>query len=183
MAKIRIRYLFIFASIFFSLLIAQESGVITPKVSSPDLAEPRLLVDDGEGLMMSYADANLVMTNKFFGLKERLNSRRWRGYQGNVPISESKFFGLAGFAQEAKMAARYQTIRQSVFWTGTGIAALGLLIGATQAKNDNKWHVSGLGIGLFATGISLDLIWYLAPPNQNKLSTALAAANKYNQRE
>jgi len=181
MVKISIEYLPIF---FISLLLAQESNNTMPEIISSKVVEPRLLVDDGESMMMSYADANLMMTNKFFRLKERLNSRRWQGYQGNIKVNEPKFFEIAGFTQEAKLAAKYQTIRQSVFWSGAGMAFLGVLIISTKTrKNDNKWHFPALGIGLFTAGIGLEAFWYLAPPNHNTIGKALAAAAKYNLRE
>lgn len=152
--------------------------------------EPRLLVDDGDGMMMGYADANLVMTNKFFGLKERLNSKRWQGYFGLRKMSEPRFFETAGFVHEANNAARYQSIRQGVFWTGTGLAFLGVLISSIQFlkdKEDNtwkwKWENQVFGIGLFTAGLAVDAIWYYSPPNRYTLGTALNAANKYNQRE
>jgi len=182
MAKTKVRYIVIALSVFSGLLTAQESNDTVPKVTVSTATEPRLFVDDGEGMMTSYAEANMVMTDKFLGLKERLNSRRWLGYQGNTKLSEQAFFEVAGFNQEAKLAAHYQTIRQSVFWTGTSMAILGLLIGVTKTDYSKK-HVPPVAIGLFATGVGLDIIWALAPPNHNTLSAALRATNKYNKRE
>uniref|UniRef100_A0A7C6EEH9 Uncharacterized protein n=1 Tax=candidate division WOR-3 bacterium TaxID=2052148 RepID=A0A7C6EEH9_UNCW3 len=160
------------------------AGVLFAQTSNPQPNEPHLLVDDGESMMMSYADANLIMTNKYFGLKERLNSRRWQGYQGNIKVAEPKFFEIAGFNEEAKLAAKYQIVRQTVFWSGAGMIFLGGLITVTKTKkNDNKWQFPAVGIGLLATGIGLDAIWYFAPPNHYPLSKALAAATKYNKKE
>jgi len=170
----------------------QENKNILAKSLSVQGSEPKLLIDDGDGMMMGYADANLVMTNKFFGLKERLNSKRWQGYHGLTRMSESRFFETAGFMQEARIATQYQSIRQGVFWTGTGLAFLGVLIGSIQLikdkdKNDNtwkwNWNTQAFGIGLFVTGLAVDAIWYFSPPNRYTLGTALNAANTYNQRE
>ncbi|MDH5185664.1 MAG: hypothetical protein OEZ20_00905 [candidate division WOR-3 bacterium] len=165
--------------------LAQERFEPTPSFSVTDFSNSQLYVDDGEGMIQSYSEANTIITNKFFGLKERLNSRRWHGYQGNRRLSEPAFFELAGFGYEAKMAKRYQTIRNSVGWTGAGMIFLGLLIGVTQTKKDEegKWHIPVFGIGLTATGIVLDALWYFAPPNYNQLRTALAAVSTYNQRK
>ncbi|MEO0115335.1 MAG: hypothetical protein ABIK93_07640 [candidate division WOR-3 bacterium] len=160
-----------------NLLLAQVANETIPKV-----IEPKLLVDDGESVMASYGDANLIMTNKYFKLKERLNSRRWQGYQGNIKISESRFFEVAGFNQEAKMAGRYQTVRRSVFWSGTGMIVLGGLITTVEVvRQGNSWHFPPVGIGLLVTGIGLEALWYFAPPNNYSLAKALAAADKYNQ--
>lgn len=164
---------------------SQEKNILVKSLVAQD-NEPKLLIDDGDGMMMGYADANLVMTNKYFGLKERLNSKRWQGYHGLARISESRFFETAGFVREANNATRYQSIRQGVFWTGTGLAILGVLIGSIQfIKNEHQWQwdSQALGIGLFVTGLGVDAVWYFSPPNRYSMGTALNAANKYNQRK
>jgi len=182
MAKIKLDKLIIALSLLIGLLAAQENYETIQKATIPTTTETRLSVDDGEGMMMSYADANMMVTDRFLGLKERLNSRRWLGYQGNTKLSEQVFFEVAGFNQEAKSSANYQTIRRSVILTGTSLAIIGLLIGVVKT-DFNKKYVPPVGIGLFATGVGLDIIWALAPRNQNTLSTALRAANNYNKRE
>lgn len=175
MTKFKFCYLFIITG----LALTQE----TPLPNHRNV-ELKLMIDDGENMILSYADANLMMRNKYFRIKDRLNSHRWQGYQGNIRVSEPKFFEIAGFIAEAKLAGRYQTIRQSVFWTGTGMSFLGILITITGAKkNNNRWHFPAAGVGLLVTGISLDVLWYFAPPNHHPLSKALAAANQYNLRE
>jgi hypothetical protein len=185
MAKIKLDKLIIALSLFIGLLAAQENYDTIPKATISTATETRLSVDDGEGMMMSYADANMMVTDRFLGLKERLNSRRWLGYQGNTKLSEQLFFEVAGFNQEAKSAAQYQTISRSVVLTGTSLSILGLLIGVIKTPKNENWYkkIPPVGIGLFATGVGLDIIWALAPRNQNTLSTALRAANNYNKRE
>lgn len=182
MAKIKSGNIIIALSVLVGLLGAQESFDTIPKTVVSTTNEPRLLVDDGEGMMMSYADANMMVTDRFLGLKERLNSRRWLGFQGNAQLSEQVFFEVAGFNQEAKSAAHYQTIRRGVILTGTSLSIIGLLIGVIKT-DFNKKYAPPVGIGLFATGVGLDIIWALAPRNQNTLGTALRAANNYNKRE
>jgi hypothetical protein len=184
MAKIKLDKLIIALSVFIGSLAAQENNAIpNGPISTP--TETRLLVDDGDGMMLSYADANMMVTDRFLGLKERLNSRRWLGYQGNTKLSEQVFFEVAGFNQEAKSAVQYQTIRRSVILTGTSLSIIGLLIGVIKTEKSEDWYkkISPVGIGLFATGVGLDIIWALAPRNQNPLGTALRAANNYNKRE
>jgi len=182
MAKIKLGNIIIALSVLVGLMIAQESYDTIPKAVISTTTEPHLLVDDGDGMMMSYADANLLMTDKFLGLKERLNSRRWLGYQGNTELSEPVFFEVAGYNQEAKLAAQYQTIRRGVVLTGTSLSFLGLLIGVIKTDYSNK-KIPPVSIGLFAAGIGLDIIWALAPRNHNTVGTALRAANTYNKRE
>jgi hypothetical protein len=185
MANIKVGKLIVALSFFIGFLAAQENNDTIPKATNSTTAEPRLLVDDGEGLMLSYADANMVMTDRFLGLKERLNSHRWLGYQGNTELSEQVYFEVAGFNQEAKLAGHYQTIRRSVVLTGTSLSIIGLLIGVFKTPRESNWYkkIPPVGIGLFATGIGLDIIWALAPRNYNTLGTALRAANNYNQKE
>lgn len=178
-----------------TISFAQEKNILAKSSVALNTAlntEQKLFVDDGDGMMMGYADANLVMTNKYFGLKERLNSKRWQGYHGLTRISESRFFETAGFVLEANNATRYQSIRKGVFWTGTGLAFLGVLISSIQllkdrAENNNewvwKWENQVFGIGLFTTGLAVDGVWFFSPPNRNTLGLALIAANKYNKRE
>ena len=182
MAKIKLDKLIIALSVFIGLMAAQETYDTIPKKVISTTIESRLFVDDGEGIMMSYADANMMIGDRFLGLKERMNSRRWLGYQGNTKLSEQVFFEVAGFNQEAKLAAHYQTIRQSVVLTGTSLSFLGLLIGVVKTDYSKK-KIPPVGIGLFATGVGLDIIWALAPRNHNTLGSALRAATNYNKRE
>jgi hypothetical protein len=177
--------LIFFMLVLVATLFGQENYMLAKNLEVLE-CEQKLFVDDGDGMMMGYADANLVMTNKYFGLKERLNSKRWQGYYGLKRISESRFFETAGFVLEANNAIRYQSIRQGVFWTGTGLAILGVLIGSIQfIKNEHQWQwgSQAFGIGLFTAGLAVDAIWFFSPPNRFSLGTALNAANKYNKRE
>ena len=167
--------------IFTTALFAQGSNDTINKI-----VEPKLSIDDGDGIMLSYAPSNMVMTNKFFGLKERLNSQHWQGYQGTARVAEPTFFEIAGFTEEAAKAGKYQSIRQNVFWTGTGLAILGALIGSIQfVKNDRKWSWNSevIGVSLLGVGLAVDAVWLLSPPNRYSPGMALDAAGKYNQRE
>ncbi len=182
----------IFLLLVFITASAQESKGLIGETVTEKTSRAKLQIDDGEGMMMSYAEANMVIANKFFGLKDRLNSRRWRGYNGITRVSEPRFFEIAGFPEEARFAMRYQSIRQGVFWTGTGLAFLGVLISSIQLLKDRdenndewvwKWKNQVFGIGLFTTGLAVDGVWFFSPSNRYSLRTALNAADKYNKRE
>lgn len=114
------------------------------------------------------------------GFWGEISYKYWVGYQGFSPVSESDFFAIAGYEQEAEEARRYEKRTSDLLWGSIAALALGGALFFTSEEGSTR-EVGGV---ILASGGSLALTIALFRMTTNRYPSNIAqsVADDFNAR-